>query len=391
MLDKNGYYRPTYDEIVATKEQTAKELFGDDIDTSELTPLGKFIRIDAYDLAKAYEDAEMIYYARFPNTATGASLDRLCPFVGISRNPATQARHKIRVIGESGFAFGMGELVVCSADDVVFYSINEYIISDEGYVDVIVECQEAGLVGNVPITDIVEPIAEISGIEYIGIEELGKDEESDIELRKRFALAATGMGSSNVNAIRAAILRVSTVTSASVIENDTLEADEAGRPPHTFECYVSGGVGHEEEIAQAIFEYKPIGTPTYSTAVGEDKVTVMVKDEGGFDHKIVFSRTNHIEIRIKVSYKKDSRFAAEGEAQIATNLADYINGLGLGSNIVLSKLYEYIYAVEGVIEVTDLKISANGGEYLTGNITVGEHQYAYLSTNNVEFTAEGAE
>ena len=77
-LDNNGYQRPTYDDIVKAKILKAQELFGADIDTDEKTAFGKFIRIGAYDLAKAYEDIENVYYARFPNTATGDSLDRLC-------------------------------------------------------------------------------------------------------------------------------------------------------------------------------------------------------------------------------------------------------------------------------------------------------------------------
>ena len=93
-LTSKGFERLTYDEIVNKKIQKAKELFGEDIDTSELTPLGKFIRINAFDLAEAEEEAEYIYYSIFPNTASGVSLDRLCTFVGISRNPATSAKGK---------------------------------------------------------------------------------------------------------------------------------------------------------------------------------------------------------------------------------------------------------------------------------------------------------
>ena len=64
-LTELGFHRSTYDEILEDKIQLAQNLFGEDIETSEQTPLGKFIRIGAYDLSKAYEDLENIYYARF--------------------------------------------------------------------------------------------------------------------------------------------------------------------------------------------------------------------------------------------------------------------------------------------------------------------------------------
>ena len=78
----NGYVRRSYDDILSDKIQRAKELFGEDIDTSDLTPLGKFIRINAYDQALAEEEIEAVYYARFPDTASGQNLDRLLVFGG---------------------------------------------------------------------------------------------------------------------------------------------------------------------------------------------------------------------------------------------------------------------------------------------------------------------
>ena len=57
MLNELGYTRRTYDDIIESKIQRAKELFGEDIETDETTPLGKLIRINAYDQALAEEEA----------------------------------------------------------------------------------------------------------------------------------------------------------------------------------------------------------------------------------------------------------------------------------------------------------------------------------------------
>lgn len=401
MLNDKGFYRPTYDEIVKSKEQKAKELFGDDIDTGELTPLGKFIRINAYDLSKAYEDLELTYYARFPNTATGTSLDRLCVFAGITRNPPTQAQHKIRVYGEQNYSFGMGELIVCGEDaDITFYSINENTINQSEtvnnetlyYCDAIVECAEAGTVGNVVITDIVNPITEISNIKYIGVEMAGEDKETDLNLRKRFSVAIEGAGSNNANALRAALLRVENVTSADIIENEENEADTAGRPAHSFECYVSDGNYDTQKVAEAIFDKKPIGIKSCSTATGSNKITKTVTDAGGNEHTIYFSKVAQINIRLAIKFKKDASFNDNTDdtnnslQQIKTNLCTYINGLGVGTDVILSKLYEHIYDVTGVTEVTELKISTDGTTYTTSNVTVERWQIAHLSADNITLT-----
>lgn len=381
-LTEQGYHRPTYDEILSAKIQKANELFGADIDTSEQTPLGKFIRINAYDLSKAYEDLEMTYYARFPNTAFGISLDRLCVFAGITRNPSTHAQHKIKVFGQPETAIGIGELVVSSENDVTFYSINNYEIPEGGSVDVIVECTEAGEIGNVSaITEIVNPIAEIDHIEYVGIEQPGEEAESDINLRKRFSAAIEGAGSSNVNAIRAALMRIPTVVSAGVIENDTDETDSKGRPPRSFECFVYGGEGYEQQIAEAIFEKSPIGIKTCSTSTSP--ITKTVYDDGGYEHTIQFSHTDNVTVYLKITIKKNNNFESDGEAQIKNAIISYINNLGVGEDVILSSLYGIIHSVTGVIEVTLLQSSTNGTSYTGDNITIEDWQVANITVNEI--------
>lgn len=388
MLSEQGYYRPTYEDILATKIQKAKELFGEDIETSEQTPLGKFIRIGAHDLSKAYEDLEMVYYARFPNTATGVSLDRLCVFAGISRNTATQAQHVVKVYSTSSTDtdtnIGIGELVVCGEDsDITFYSANTYTVpANGGSVNVVVECAESGEIGNVNrITEIVNPIAEIDRIEYVGIEKAGEESESDYDLRLRFASAIAGAGSANINAIRSALLRVPTVVSASVIANETDTEDAKGRPPRSFECFVYGGEDYEQEIAEAIFEKAPIGIKTCSTSTTPVVKTVL--DDGGYEHTIRFSHTEEIPIYVSVKYKKNSKFENDGETQIKNNLVKYIDSLGVGADVILSSLYGHIYDVVGVVDVTEIKLSTNGTSYSSNNISFEDWQVAQITPTNI--------
>lgn len=391
-LTEQGYHRPTYDEILEDRISLAKNLFGEDIETDEKTPLGKFIRIGAYDLSKAYEDIENVYYARFPNTANGTSLDRLCVFAGITRNPATQALHDIRVYGEVGTVIGIGELVV-SSGDITFYSANEYTIPEAGNVTVVVECSEAGTIGNVDtITDIVNPTAEIEKIEYIGMEQAGLDEETDIELRKRFSVAVEGAGSTNENAIRAALLRVPNVKSAGIITNETDDTDSKGRPARSFECYVyTPGVDETEQeeidmqIAETIFDKAPIGIKTCTTSAKEsDKVEKTILDDGGYEHTIYFSRTEEIAVYVKMEIVTDAKFEVNGDEQIKNAIVSYIDSLGVGADVVLSTLYGHIHSVAGVVAVTDLTLSTDGTDYSAESITINEWQAANTDAEKVE-------
>lgn len=90
-MTENGFRKLTYAEILEAQITRAKDLFGNDIDTSEKSVLGKYIRLNTSDFAEQEAALEAVYLARYIDTATGISLDRLTPFANIRRNGATQA------------------------------------------------------------------------------------------------------------------------------------------------------------------------------------------------------------------------------------------------------------------------------------------------------------
>lgn len=379
MLNELGYKRKTYDEIIEGKIQRAKELFGEDIETDETTALGKFIRINAYDQAMAEEEAEAIYYARFPNTATGVSLDRLCVFVGISRNSAEHSQYEVQVKGTAGATIPFGFLV-STESEIDFYNTSETEIKEDGTCKINVECVIAGTMGNVnadEINIIKNPSADIERILGVKLVKPGTDIESDYVLRKRFNEAKEGLGACNENALRTALLRIETVTSVSVIVNDDDTADSSGRPPHSFECYVAGGENHHFEIASSIYEKKPLGIKTYGTQ------SYTIIDNGGFSHTINFSHCAYINVDINIKVKVNSDFnELSGKEEISKNIAEYINSLGVGKDVVLSSLYGHIHSVVGVLEVSELSVQKENLEK-SRNITINDWEIAKCRNVNV--------
>lgn len=384
-LTKNGFIRRTYDDILSDKILRAKELFGEDIDTSDLTPLGKFIRISAYDLAIAEEEIEQVYYARFPNTASGQSLDRLLPFVGITRNPASVAVYKVKVVGEPNYVIEAGFLVGTETG-LTYWTTQEYTIGEDETCEIEVTCTEAGTIGNLSsakaICIVVNPDASINSVEGIEILTAGDDEESDADLRKRFAASVTGAGSCNENAIRASLLRIPTVQFATVIPNNTDEVDSEGRPPHSFECYILGGEEYEQEIGEAIFEKRPIGIKT----VGDKAVTVI--DATGKEKIVYYTPAPKVWVTVHAVVKTTSTFPEDGVARVQKSVTDYINDLGIGKSLVLSSIYGYIYSIIGVKEVATLELSTDGGSsYSAANVEVPEYGIAVCYNVVVEVTA----
>lgn len=381
-VNENGYVRPTYDELLNDRIEMAKELFGEDIDTSDASPLGKFIRLAVKDLAEAYEAQETIYYSRFPNTATGQSLDRLMPFAGLTRSPATRAVHEIAFEGAEDAVIESGFLVA-TTDGVEFYLLNDLTLDSRGSGVGLVECTEDGTVGNVvlgSIVDIVNPNTAVSSITHTNIEELGVEEETDSSLRKRFAEAITGVGSATLEAITGAVSRVSGVRACIVNENDTDTTNSKGIPPHSFEVLVHAPESLNQQIADAIFSRKPIGIKSYGD------IPVEVLDVSGETQIVRFSRVADLNVYVKMTVVKDSSFETDGVNQIKTALLEYVAGLGVGGDVVISQMYKYIFSVAGVTDVTSLTLSTDGSSYSASNIVLDTDNIAVLSAQNVEVT-----
>ena len=378
-LTAEGYKRYTYDEILQKQILRAQELWGSDIDTSDKTPLGKYIRLNVHDFAQIYEENEQIYYARFPNTAEGQSLDRLMPFAMITRNPPTPARHIVTIYGEQDTVVPVGFLVDTD-DDVTFYLVNEVTIGEDGTVDGLFEAEVAGETGNVAVGDIkniVNPVLGIDSIVHKSIDTIARDTETDIELRERFSSAIAGAGSGTANAIRGEIMRINGVYGCIIEANETEETDSKGRPPHTFQVFVLADESLNQAIGEAIFRKKPIGIQTY----GETSVTVT--DDGGFQHTIKFSKTSEKVVAIKVQVSVNALFESDGQEQIKNNLVNHINSLANGENVILSSLYTYIHAVEGVVETKSLLISIDSGEFKEQNVICQPNEAARTSLGAV--------
>ena len=379
MVNERGYYRPTYDELLAGRIAQAQELFGEDIDTSNTSPLGKFIRLSVQDLADAYEAQEIIYYSRFPHTATGQNLDRLMPFAGITRNPATRAEHTIKFTGTANHVIPVGFLVGTTGEEE-FYLVNAITLDENGVGSGTVQCTELGTIGNVKlgaITEIINPDVDVSAIEHTDIVTVAEEEESDADLRARFDVAIEGSGSGTASAIRGAVMRINGVRSCLIVENDSGVTDANGIPPHSFEAYVYAPATLNQQIGAAIFSKKPLGIKSHGTS------GVNVVDVSGNTQVVYFSPVSEVAVYMKVSVKTDTHFELNGVEQIKTALLTYVNNLKNGEDVIFTSLYQYIFQVSGVRDVASLMLSGDGTQYAAANISVGTDKVASLRSDDI--------
>ena len=375
-ITDKGFVRPSYDEILQAQINRAKVLLGEDIDTSEESVLGKFIRINVFDLNICYETLEDLYYSSFPNTARGQSLDRLGPFAAVSRNQATQARIEVKIKGTVGESVPSAFLL--KSDKTSFYVVNDYTIDSNGEVVAIANCVDDGTVGNISNgerLDIQNPRMGIDSVEFIRIVQNGEELESDKDFRIRFANSLAGAGSSTESAIKGAIYRVPLVDGVSVIDNNSDTASSI--PPHSFACYVLAPESQYDEIAKAIFDKKPLGIQ----CIGDIERTVY--DAWGKPHTIKFFATSKAELKISMQIKTNQYFESSGISQIKDNIANFINNLANGSDVYYTSVFGYIHNVTGVVSVVDLKICKIGQTPGNSDIAIGEQEIARIDVSNI--------
>lgn len=375
-LTNQGFQRKTYDDILTEQTNRARLLFGDDIDTSEQSVFGKMLRLYCLDAAENQELAEGVYLSMFVNSAKGASLDRICTNAGITRNQATYAQHTIKVTGTAGTAITMGFLV--SSGDVVFHSVDNYIVGSDGTVNITVECNDAGIIGNVAvgsIDTIVNPVLNVFSIAHTAITQTAVEKESDYSLRTRYTQALSGTSSGTADAIRGAVLRVNGVESCLVIENSTA-SEVDGVPANSFICYVLAPTSAKAAIAQAIFDKKPLGIPSVGTE------TVTVTDKGGGNHIIKFSWTQTVNIYVSCTIIKNSAYSSESAEKIKDNIVKKLSAYTNGQNVTATSLYSAIY-VDGVDDVTSLKIGKSSTTIDTSTIIIANNQVARASAANI--------
>lgn len=386
MLDEYGFKRPTYEEILSDLQNKTLEKLGYDVNISETGNIGKLLMIMSYMFDKAWQDMEGSYFSAFVSTAIGESLDRVGTLMGVTRELQQHAEVSVTFTGTVGTLIPTG-FAVSTNDNLVFNTMSDATITSDGTVAVMAQCEDTGEVGNVgagDITIIVNPVAEITSVTNYSPATGGKDKENDAEFRERMLEGLGTTKGSTIDAMLVEILALKGVMSVAIISNDTDET-VGGRPAHSFEAFVYGGT--QGEIANAIFEKKPIGIQSLGT------LETSINDVAGNPHTIKFSRPTMKQVYVKATLTVSENFGTTDD--VRTAIIKYIGGLDsdqayyyglkMHETCVYTKLLQEIMNV-GEIEDCTLQVSTNGTEWVTTNITADTNEVLEVSYSNVTVT-----
>ena len=209
----------------------------------------------------------------------------------------------------------------------------------------------------------------------------GRDAETDISLRERWAKSIYHRASGMTDAITAALYDVDGVTFAQTYENNTNSTDADGRPPHSIESIVYGGSPHD--IAETIWRAHASGITTYGS------ITQTVYDSQNIPHEISFNRPALVPIylQITVTANPEKELSAAAISLIKAAISAQISGQNVGQDVILQSLYGTIYtATSGAVGYMQIKGSTDGATFSTDNIVINARSIATIDAANITVT-----
>ena len=382
-MTEQGFRKYTYAELLEKQLIRAKDLFGNDIDTSEKSVLGKYIRLNVSDFAQIEEEMEDIYLSRYIDSATGVSLDRLAALTGVKRNGATCALVSVLLenIGKADVSIPMNTKMINS--EGTLYHTTEAVVIPSGLSQkqrqksVLLECDLFGTVGNLAmITGFRNTSVQSINIISSEIVSPGQEIESDVAFRARWKDTLTGYGINSYDAVVGAVMRVNDVRDCSVFENATNEEIAGSRngitiPPHSFETIVFGGNEKGAEIAEAIFNKKPIGIGTAGNEIYQ------VKDKAGILHEIRFSYAGTCEVTSASIEIISSNFQPKVDVPIIVKtILNYLYTLGIGGTIYPLNMASSVIET-GIVEAVwraGIGLKSGGKQISLSTQGLGQHK-----------------
>ena len=217
---------------------------------------------------------------------------------------------------------------------------------------------------------------------------VGRDVESDTDLRSRHASGVRATGSATVEAIKSRMLAdVDSVTSIQIYENRTNVTTSDMIPPHAFEAVIVGG--SDTEVADQLWLTKPAGIETYGN------VTVNVKDTAGDTQVIKFSRPvpQYVWVNVNIdSLYPEETLPTTASVSIKEAFKAYGDAyIGNGVDVILQRFAGPVYAaVSGIAHITiTAGITASESDtpvYSSSDIAISKSQDAVFDVTRISVT-----
>lgn len=201
--------------------------------------------------------------------------------------------------------------------------------------------------------------------------------ETDAELRRRQAISTALPSLTVFEGTLGAVASIPGVTRSRGYENDGGLPDADGIPAHSICMVVEGG--DTAAIAAAIAAKKGPGAGTYGTT------EALVRDKYGVPNVIKFFRPAETPVYATVTIRPFPGYLSTTGESIRKNVAEHINGLNIGDDVSLSRLYSPANAANAAsYDIESITLGTSQGAQSAANVAVAFNAVASCSVDRVK-------
>ena len=337
-IDDSGLHIPTYVDIRDNLAEQYKKIFGADIYLENDSQDYQMISAYALKLHDTMLMLQIIYNNHSPKTALGTALSSLVKLNGIKRKGATNSTCVLVITGAVGTIIPAGVAEDLSGN---LWDLPTNFEITASPITVTATCREEGAVNAEigSISQIFTPQAGWYTVNNEVLPVLGREVETDLELRARQSISVRYPAQNMVDATIAGIASVEGVTRYKVYDNDSSVTDKNGIPGHSIGAVVEGGLDYD--IAEQIYLRKGPGGGTYGD------IEIDFTNSDGNLLPIRFSRPVYLPINVTVKIRKDSGYSSQIPKQIEEVIKAYISALNIGDDVTLTGI---LTAIASLVE-----------------------------------------
>ncbi|ELZ0425053.1 baseplate J/gp47 family protein [Salmonella enterica] len=381
-----GISAPDYQTILDTLTSYFQQIYGSDAYLELDSKDGQMVALVALAVHDANNTAISVYNCFSPVTGYGAALTSNVKINGIARKGATNSTVDLLLTGTAGTTITNG--TVKDTNNVIWRLPASVVIGVDGTVTVTAICSNSGAVAALAgtITTINTPTRGWTSVTNPAAATVGAPAETDAELRIRQGQSVAIPSITPFEGVDGAIANIAGVTRHKLYENDTGKTDGNGLPPHSISAIVDGG--DVTEIARTIRGNKGQGVRTWG------KTSVTVPDKYGNPHIISFSRPTDVPVYGKITLSVFAGYTSQIGVQIQQAVADYINRLMIGDQVLLSRIYSpaNLGVVSGgnarYYDIQELLIGKSPEAVAAANINIAYDESASCKPENIIITVE---
>lgn len=363
----SGIEIQTYQEIYDELADSYRGIYGNDINLDSDSPDGQRVGIEAQARLDLQTFGLTMYQQSDPDFAFGQSLNRIIKLSGITLRPATRSQVDVTITTDRALTLPINYTIedtigqlwkTLSTVPLISGANTVTLFSDFGAIEASIGTVTKQVTFVIGVLSVTNP----------AIATIGKNEETEPELRSRRNKSLENPSTSTVGAMFSALGNLTGVTDLAVYENDQDTTDVTlSMAPHSIWAIVEGGA--VDDIIGTMAKNKTGGTTIKGAVTGTYTETLQKPNGSTFTiiHEMAFDRPTDVPIYVQLTAtRKDPAVPVDIDA-----IKEQLNGrvFTISENVIASDLYQNVYAAGTNFIATALEISLDDITYVDSSLT----------------------